>query len=422
MKSTDSPSSVHFPIRFLCSYFPFYPQNRWLLDEKIRFGASTIKQNDLVDVTVTHIVSPQEFYVTKISEAPKYAKMSDKLQTAYNQLTNEVIYVPRAEMICAVNIDGRWFRGRLTGKASTARDFNVWLVDVGTTQTVHWGFICQIGEMFRILPEAATCCSLAHVTPNAGLWSADALVAFQRATKQTARIHADVVEAKPGHHDVVLYQMPENQFPICINEMLVEKGFAIADALLLSSRPKVDCESISEDSYSKTDCTLSSSNEKKPIVVDHRTRVNIVHIVSPGEFYVTLKKHISGVDQMHHLVQQHIQTKIGKSRIETWKSGDLCLAKTNLKDTSLSACWYRGRILSVDGKDETASVFLRDRGLIVSLDLSAITSSPEKFKSVTDGAIRCHMVGVQPTNGNTKWSATAIDEFREVANGFEGRI
>lgn len=392
-----------------------------MLDEQQRFPVSTIKHNDLVDVNVTHIVSPLEFYLAKTSEICNYTRMAKKLQNKYNnkEISQHLIYVPRPEMICAVNVDGIWYRGRLNGIASSERDFHVSLVDVGSIQTVHWDCIRQIDESFRVLPEAVACCYLAHITPTDGLWSPDALVVFKRATKHATRIQADVVEGKPGYHAVVLYEMPANEQPSCINKILVDKGFAQGDVLLLS-HPMVDAESLSEDSDSKEENTLSSSVTKDSSSIDQKTRVKIVHIVSPGEFYITLIKNKSAVDQMHHLVTQHMQTRTDKMRNPKWKIGDLCLAKTTILGESLVSCWYRGRVLSIDCEDNSCSVFLCDRGTVVKLDLDTIVPTPEMFKSIRDGAMRCHMFGVQPTNGKIQWSATSIDAFRKVVNDFEG--
>lgn len=392
------------------------------MDEQKRFSVSSIKQNDFVDVTVTHIVSPLEFYVAKTSELTKYAKMGSKLQAAYSCKTkaSEQIYVPRQEMICAVNFDGTWYRGRLNGKTSSAREFNVWLVDVGTIKTVPWECIRQIDESFQHLPEAVACCYLAHVTPNNDLWTPDALVVFKRSIKHANRIQADIVDSKPGYHGVVLYEMALYQPPICINQMLVEKEFAVGDGLL-TSRPKVETETLSDDSDSKTGRTTSSSQTKGSGSIDSKDRVQIVHIVSPGEFYITLAKNKSAVDQMHHHLQKHMQAvKADKLQKHKWKIGDMCLVKAKLLDESLVVCWYRGRVLTLDCIDNTCSVFLCDRGIVLDVKLCEITPTPEKFKSILDGAMRCHMAGVQPTNGLTQWSATSIDAFRKVVEDFEG--
>lgn len=347
--------------------------------------------------------------------------MAKKLQTAYahKKKAHELIYVPRQDMICAVNLDGVWYRGRLNGPASSARDFHVWLVDVGTIETVHWDCIRHIDEQFRELPEAVACCYLAHVTPSNGLWSPDALVVFKRSTKNTLRIQADVVDGKCGYQAVVLYEMPSNQSRICINEMLVSKGFAVGDDLL-SSRPTLDPDTPSDDSDSRMDNIPSFSLSKNSTIIDTKNRVKIQHIVSPGEFYITLARNISAVDQLHFLIQKHMLTNAKRAPVQNWKVGDLCLAKTTLVGDPLDLIWYRGRIVSIGNNKDSCSVFIRDRGHVVSIGYRWLIQIPEIFKSIEDAAMRCHMVGVQPTNGVAEWSATSIDVFRKLVDDFEG--
>lgn len=388
----------------------------------MRFNLAPMKRIDLVDVKVSNIVSPSEFYVSKTSDAKMYANLSKSLQTFYNDQNAEqhMIFVPRAEIICAVLIDSTWHRGRLTGKVvSSERQCTVWLVDVGTTHTVGWGYIRELDESFRAMPEAVTCCTLAYVQPIAGNWSPDAFVAFRRSTKKAARIHVDLVENRNGVNQVILYEMLPNQQPICINQMLVVRGFANADSML-ALRPKIDLDFVADDFETSDDLNVSTKVLPKDASVNEtRTKVKLIHIASPGEFYVTAINHISGVDQMHHLVQQHmLANNEHVTTILEWQTGDLCLVKSQMFGDTV--CWHRGRIMSVDAEGAKFCVFLCDRGIAVTVERHELVLTPEQFKSVSDGATRCHMAEVKPTNGFADWSATSIDVFRRVVQTFEG--
>lgn len=335
-----------------------------------------------------------------------------------------------------------WLRGRICeiGKASC----NVWLIDVGKMVAVKAFDIYELDAKFMSHPEVAILCSLNNIVPSAGgyEWPTNACDTFNRLA-QNGKLQV-VIDSRDNHqHRVSLYAVRRN-CNICINGLLVRYNAAqwigteplevedhhqddhtptrqfdleqaiVLDRSIASTHSTCSRGQTTTDAAAATAAHIAGSSK-------NRSQIKVVHIISPGEFYVSQQKQVTGIEKMHIKIQQLM---IGHSLSSwptgtKWMTGAHCLVYcSDSKFGAQRSQWYRGRITEIT-VDKLFFVFLMDRGSVVEVQSAdCLVQIPTDLEIVGDGAIRCHMACVKPMTDSTKWPLTVIDEFRNACDRY----
>lgn len=317
-------------------------------------------------------------------------------------------------MICAALIGADWCRARIVRLLPNAT-CELWLVDRASISRISWEHIRFLDSRFVKIDESVSQCKLSDIEPTDGDvgWTKCAVAEFKHFAL-SSNLYVNV-NSKILRTSCVTMYIVRLSSEININALLVRHKHAkctSSNPLPVEQKNPVNEDAISN--VSAVRMVVPSVKKKK----GSRTDIQVLHIISPGEFYVTLNKYLAGIEQMHKNIQEQMNNQIVKVDIQ-WKVGDHCVALTfAAESTSTKRFWYRGKVVMV--KDNECFVFLRDCGEIVTVLTEQMAAIDENFDRVRDGAIRCHLACVQPTGNQTKWSQSSIAEFRASVTQYDG--
>lgn len=165
---------------------------------------------------------------------------------------------------------------------------------------------------------------------------------------------------------------------------------------------------------------LHISETTKPIELSKRSRIELLHVESPAEFYVCLQKKYASLNKLHRKIQKLMvdYEKLEIIESPTWQKNDLCVAYTTASRYSYSApCWYRGRIVDISSCD--IIIFLLDVGETVHVEETSVAVIDDNLKRVESVAIKCRMACVRPLNGLGAWPESSGAKLRAAASGFD---
>lgn len=353
-----------------------------------------------------------------MDQIAEYEKFNQQLHTwCVENVQN--IYLPEPHMICAIFYDNTWCRGRIISRLSTVGHCEVFLIDFGIITNVTWRQLNILAPEFIEMNEATTQCSLADIEPVDdinGKWSEESISSLKRLAPDTS-VEMFICKVMHNYYSVSLF-IVTRICNITLNGLMVEQGFAKCtgpESETVRQYHPNDEESSIED---VTVANISMGVKRKQLVLpkkkESRSNVKLAHIISPGEFYITLTKYAAGIEKLQFEIQKYMQEKTDRDSTE-WKLNDKCLARSSLKNCS-SKSWYRGRIIMA--QSDSCFVFLRDLGFVCQVPIDDIVAIDAQFDGINDGTSRCHLACVQPTGGSAKWSSAANEQFELVANRF----
>lgn len=324
------------------------------------------------------------------------------------------MYAPKPDMICAALIGQDWCRARIIRILPNSM-CELWLVDRASISQISWQNIRFLDSRFVTIDESVSQCKLNDIEPIDGDvgWTKAAVAEFRRIA-HSSNIFVSVNTKILRTSCVTMYIVRSNS-EINVNTMLVRQKHAKFTGSSLVGVEQTN--SLNEDAVMEVSPAriVAPSIKKKK---GPRTDIQVLHIISPGEFYITLDKNLAGIEQMRSNIQNHMNNQIVEVDVQ-WKVGDHCVAQTFAAESaSTKRFWYRGTVVMV--KDNECYVFLRDRGEIVTVLAEQMAAIDADFDQIGDGAIRCHLACVQPTGNQKKWAQSSIAEFRASVTQFDG--
>lgn len=284
-------------------------------------------------------------------------------------------------------------------------NFSILLIDRDDIVEAHLSELTKLDSEFYKLHPATLKCSLMDVIPIAedDQWTQEAADFVRQELKKKNRDYKVILCAKNqlGAYEVSITAITDTE-QLVINGMLVTKGLAI------STGPESMRDTIvAEKTESEVKNKKAETKED-----DGRTKVQLLHIENPDEFYVISENWRPKFELMHTKIQTFARTKSYSD--EQWARGDACLVLTKLPDCKLN--WYRGIILDVVPEYR---IVLMDYGAIITSAATNLLRMPEEFRQYRPSAIRCNMHNVLPTCGLTVWSQSSIDYLKLVKERFE---
>lgn len=195
-----------------------------------------------------------------------------------------------------------------------------------------------------------------------------------------------------GGYDVALY-IVRRKLDICVNGLMVKNGFAVStgpESMVVERYKEVVEEQPMNSTKGSggnnlTTGSKSSSSEKRQT----RVRVDLLKIISPDEFYVSLFKNASGIARMQEEIQNKMDDKMDDEDDKTkWKIGEVCLVfPTVISGKEGIDCeWYRARVIEVVD-DSNYTVFLIDKAHTMNTHYSNMCAIPAELKQVCYGKL-----------------------------------
>jgi len=195
---------------------------------------SQLRPGDIVDIVVSEVISPSNFYFQLRSVLPDLEELKENLLVHYagSNPRHQFVNVTPGTLVAVEWEEGEWCRGEVK-RIKTVDTFEVYFFDYGSKIAI------RRDELRSLLPRFASLPPMAH---KAKLWKVHPAVGDQwpRATSKTFNsmvdklpLVAQVMDIAEEKKDLVkvefmLYDTESNDLPegILINDLLVEKGLA----------------------------------------------------------------------------------------------------------------------------------------------------------------------------------------------------
>lgn len=347
--------------------------------------------------------------------------INEKLNNLYN-VKRTPMYLPHKNQNCAARSKSLkiWVRGRIINISSNGK-CNVFFTDYGLSEELSWDQLALLDDEFCKSSDGVFKCSLLDVTPlqkNNYKWTDEGIEDFRFYTSSSINLTICIGSYYNGIYTATLFNMQKDR-NICINAKLVDLNH---------------CDSTGPES-SRVEWLKNVSNsnnyvedeiEKLEEIIDKKTTacaVQILNIISPGQFYVSLCKHLPKIQQLH----QSIQLKINdlerfNENISDWTVQEHCFVLTNKNIFTNDEEWYRGLVTEIS--DENIKVFLRDKGISLKIPkynkLVKVNEDNKFLDDIIDGVLECHLACLEPAGGNhSKWTSSATDAFKDIIETFE---
>uniref|UniRef100_A0A1A9W2S8 Tudor domain-containing protein n=1 Tax=Glossina brevipalpis TaxID=37001 RepID=A0A1A9W2S8_9MUSC len=416
---------------------------------------------EIFNVTITHLVNPQEFYVIKNDLIHEQQQFQNDLNECYGSTTikHKQLYLGTIQMYCVVCLDESWHRAVIE-EIKKDGYITVRLVDKGTRELINWRQAYIVEERFRKVQEYALRCGLADIEPlqeNDYTYTSTAIKDFkQMATNPNLRI--EICSVRENGYKVALFVI-KKKMDINVGASLVKSKYGISTGEA-TQEPEISGATKNQFQLtelfnhersiggmnlfntSKKGNTNNASSEKMANKILKRTPVIITHIVNPGEFYIKLSSLSEGTNVFHKQIQDTQNQKyqmMSKSEISmNWNIGDVCMVYAKCQYTSNTSSlhekfnlsltllenkeWYRGVIIDIITDSISKlnySIFLRDVGTTLqSISVDQLFPIDPLLNRVSNSVYRCKLACVEPAGGQN-WSLTSIDCFKHCIKKFE---
>ncbi|KFM72251.1 RING finger protein 17, partial [Stegodyphus mimosarum] len=399
-----------------------------------------LRANVNISAIISHVESPSHFYVQQMSTASYLSSLIFEMNEVYNNQLNPIlfgIFAPRIGMICAAqfSLDCQWYRAQVIGLPGGAK-VKVRYVDFGNTEVIHHKFLRKLLNKFSKLNIQAIPCKLADVTYNQEKgWSQQAKewLTNQGARKQLTLKSLGMI---PGENkaEVVLYYSDED-FEICINSLIVEEGLAtscgphskeVKKSKSSSSKKQISPKKKITPILEEPACDNFLINEpvaeeKKPQPTfvkpppdteNKHMEVHVSWIESPDQFYIRIAGENEKKLRMLMDDMQKTYENMEGDLIDCTVGSAYAVMSTFQKK------WFRGTVVSKLSDDKIQIHYL-DYGMTEEVTKKDMQKLLEKFTVDEAFAISCHLVGIIPPGGSSKWPNVTIEKFRLLVASHE---
>ncbi|XP_072929220.1 RING finger protein 17 isoform X2 [Epargyreus clarus] len=422
-----------------------YPKFACGVEKPILYTSNNdFKPNTVEEVFITHVVSPDHFYVRKQHVQSVYEKLCEDLEQEYNINDNAGnIYLPEIGMVCAVNVpkaeggaggSGGWARGVVREAPGRGR-VRAALPDTGALLLVHWRALRRLAPQFTTLRALAVECHLAGVTPLNKKWSPGSVNLLKLFENRLLELHVEDSRNR-GSLGVTLYDKSAPENVICLNEQMIKHKYAVTFGIFMfnknndvneqvitnksplevpknqTTKPQKETVKILKKNASPPKPKIKADDleakDKGPL----RLEVKVLHYQSPSLFYVSLIHQQKTFNELFEKMQKYYsKRKDNSNEKSTWQVGDRCCTVCSQSQT-----WRRAAILEIDG--DQAKVFYSDFACIETVPIVNLRELTKDFASIGDAAFKCHLCGVIPAVGD-EWPSLTNEFLKELIDAYK---
>lgn len=346
--------------------------------EKREFLQPQITQEMKQNVYVSHIVSPDEFYVQFATGLDELTYLSEEMNRFYSlHPSKNELKKPTKGMSCCAKFsqDHGWYRGTVKGVA--LHGVEVEFVDYGNSEFVNPIDVKDVEKAFMQLPQQAVLCAL-DVTKDQ--WSTEEINIFMSVSLDKT------FEAKFITRDGLKWRVS-----------LQSGGTSVVDMFINNS----DADALKTKSVSIPDVQIETFLPMK-LSPGQIEEVYVSHLTESGDFYVQLSKTLSDLtligDKMREIYDQ---LSPSAEAMEVCFVDSLCCAQY-----SEDSQWYRACITKVVS-DAKVEVHFVDYGNTDTLPVAAIKQLRPDLLNFPVQAIKCRLEGSKDV-----WTERDVEQFR----------
>ncbi|XP_052741702.1 maternal protein tudor isoform X2 [Bicyclus anynana] len=262
------------------------------------FSEPTIELGSQQEVSITWIVSPENFHTQILSLQPKFIEMMHKIPELYKGVKPYSADIPVGSSVLArYPADGVLYRATVESVQPFSK-FIVRYVDYGNRQLVEAKDIWQIERELMEIPKMAVHCSLTGVAPKEGKWKADPEI--------------DLCFNAP-RYQCIFQDYVENQYRVS----LWNNGVSTADLLV-----EKELATMSEPQSS---VTLKDEAIDLTIIVGQQILCRVTYVESYEKFYVQLD--LDKADLVESAIANFDFTKLTPLSADSLAEGVHCTVK-----------------------------------------------------------------------------------------------
>ena len=335
--------------------------------------APDMKEN----VYVSHVVSPDEFYVQFESALDDLSALSGELSRFYLSLgpSTSVLRSPSPGMSCCARFsqDGDWYRGRI--KKVTSSGAEVEFVDYGNSEVVSFNQVKDPEKGFMQLPQQAILCGLDATKDH---WSVGEVNIFKSVALDKS------FNAKFIIRDGQKWRVSLDSGGASIVDMFMTK-----DAADLQQEGR-EISSVQAGRYAFPQVTSGQIEE-----------VYVSHVTESGDFYIQLSKSSADLEAIENLVSKiYEQPGATAEAMEMCFVDSLCCARF-----SEDFKWYRALVTKVFSDSEVEVLFV-DYGNTDSLHVGLMKQLRPELLKFPVQAVKCRLEGSKDI-----WTENDVQQF-----------
>ena len=337
---------------------------------------------DKTDVYMSHIESPDEFYIQISSDNQELIELTEKIEQLYGAASLADMKLDTAEVgmpCCALySEDGAWYRAIIRDIQATQA--NVQFVDYGNSGQVDVSTLKVLSEELMGVAQMSLQCRLANLTPIETGWSDDLIDFFHNLVTDEV-IKLEILSSSQG---------------LCMVSLKLD-GADVAETLRCKFADKVVAAEVREvGTYTALAVPAGVAS------------VYVSHVDSPDLLYLQLAEKEAELNKMMEEIESiYSSASSSDLNVERAQLGMPCCAKYS-EDNS----WYRAKIDQIDGTN--VKVTFVDYGNHESVEQNDLKSLAPSLSGVCVQALPCQMVGLsQPPTG---WPEGLYDKIIEITD------
>ena len=328
-------------------------------------------------VYVSHVVSPDEFYVQFESALDDLSALSGELSRFYFSLgpSTNALQSPSPGMSCCARFsqDGDWYRGRVKGVTSSGAE--VEFVDYGNGEVVPFNQVKDPEKDFMQLPRQAILCGL---DATKDYWSAEEVNIFKSVALDKS------FGAKFIVRDGQKWRVSLDSGGVSIVDMFLTK-----DAADLQQEGR-EISSVQVGRYAFPPVTSGQIEE-----------VFVSHVTESGDFYIQLSKSTADLEIIENLLSEiYDQPGATTEAMEMCFVDSLCCARFR-EDFK----WYRALVTKVFSDTEVEVLFV-DYGNTDSLHVGSLKQLRPELLKFSVQAVKCRLEGSKDI-----WTESDVQQF-----------
>ncbi|KAL4233198.1 Ring finger protein [Mactra antiquata] len=368
-----------------------------------------------VEVVVSHLVSPSEFYLQKSSalEGENGLKwLMDDINNTYQHSEDVACSWTKGKYCIAYSTKrGQWYRAKII-KCFQKGLVEVFMLDYGFTEVITTSNLRQIVRQYRKQRCFAFLCKLADVTPAGGMkeWSKTACEYMQDQTtnRTLLLIKKGGVDDGKLPIDVVLVDYveesalePGRKTYTSLVDSIKERGLAIPVVKKHSSSPCKE-KVYPVLYYKKAEAEVKSGDKVMPVYVDYDAVVHCYTMEGDDVF-----------QSMCDLLHQKFKDSDPHGPEQTWVKGQACAAFYD-KDGQ----WHRASIKEIE--DSKLQVHFIDYGNNEWVGYDQVRADIAEFTDIPQQTFLCTLHDIHPPKEeDEKWDTSILELMhKELVNKY----
>ena len=345
-----------------------------------------------MNVVVSHIVSPSEFYIQPLIHSTSLESLLDDMFKYYGtQKKGFQLQSPYVGLHCsAPYTDGNFYRGRVC--ALDAENAEVYYLDFGNTDVISLKNIFTLSSRFTSLPAQAIKCRLSGVSMTTGAtsnsdWSEECIRNMQDAILQQ-EVMVNIIDlASEDCYEVSVIVNSQDLSKFLIGAQLVAEGKKSLSQPVQSSANTTPHSTQSSSAFSTPPPGGRPSIPPLSVLMNECLNAVVTEVSSRCFIYCQLSSNEEQIEELKTTIDKFIATSPKPLAINEVEKGKCILGQFTGDNV-----WYRGKIISVDNGVKVGYV---DFGNVEIIPLSRVCELPGILYDVPAQAIRCQLKGLE---------------------------